>query len=167
MLIRCIDWKAYCVRSMREAWKTKWLLESFLPLRFSLTMDVFYMLRTIACIHELQIQFPQTSQADICTTCFSIALFISRVSISIFFLKTTTCILFIWCWGWMFHNAHLEDHGQLTEVSSLLPPCKSWGLNSDCKDWQQALNQWSISMVLHPSTDASPLMTESHLINPP
>lgn len=37
-----------------------------------------------------------------------------------------------------YQDTCVKTRGQLEKVSSLLLPCRSWELNSDCQAWQEA-----------------------------
>lgn len=91
MLIKYIEQKSYCVRSMQKLEKDG-LWGPFQHSDLLLTVPVFYTFMAITCIHKFQTQFP-TSQIDIYTTAYYIASLIGWVYISLsFFLEKKTRI---------------------------------------------------------------------------
>lgn len=119
-----------------------------------LTVPVFYTFMAITCIHEFQTQFP-TSQIDIYTTAYYIASFIGWVYISLFFFLKKKHV-FSWGAGESFT---MHNWGQWTIWRiqfSLFTTMQIPGLELRPSGLAaRALNQWAISLTLHPSIDTS------------
>lgn len=165
MLIKYIEQKSYCVRSMQKLEKDG-LWGPFQHSDLLLTVPVFYTFMAITCIHKFQTQFP-TSQIDIYTTAYYIASLIGWVYISLsFFLEKKH--VFIWGAGESFT---IYNWGQWTTWRIQFSPFTTMqipGLELRPSGLAaRVLNQWAISLTLHPSIDASQLMMKTHLINLP